>query len=125
LRRTLLLALVAAVIAGPAAAIAVAGNGPSAGDNQYTDPLSTSTTKHSTPPPPPASTTPATAPAPATATAPTTAPTATLASSTTSATSGSSSKTLPMTGYDGLAGALLGAGLLGTGFAVRRRVVAH
>jgi hypothetical protein len=124
LRRTLLLALVAAVIAGPAAAIAVAGNGPSAGDNQYTDPLSTSTTTHSTPPPP-ANTTPATAPAPATATAPTTAPTATLASSTTSATSGSSSKTLPMTGYDGLAGALLGAGLLGTGFAVRRRVVAR
>lgn len=121
----MLLALVAAVIAGPAAAIAVAGNGPSAGDNQYTDPLSTSTTTHHStpPPPPPASTTPATAPAPATA--PTTAPTATLASSTTSATSGSSSKTLPMTGYDGLAGALLGAALLGTGFAVRRRVVAR
>jgi LPXTG-motif cell wall-anchored protein len=117
----LLLALVAAVIAGPAAAIAVAGNGPSAGDNQYTDPLSTSTTTHSTPPPA-ASTTPAAPPAHATATAPTTAPTATLASSTTSAASGSSSKTLPMTGYDGLAGALLGAGLLGAGLAVRRRV---
>jgi len=117
----LLLALVAAVIAGPAAAIAVAGNGPSAGDNQYTDPLSTSTTTHSTPPP--ASTTPATAPAPPTA--PATAPTATLASSTTSTSSGSSSKTLPMTGYDGWAGALLGAGLLGAGFAVRRRAGAR
>jgi cobalamin biosynthesis Mg chelatase CobN len=117
-----MLALVAAVIAGPAAAIAVAGNGPSAGDNQYTDPLSTSTTTHATAPPP-ASTTPATAPTPAAA--PTTAPTATLASSTTSSTSGSSSKTLPMTGYDGWVGALLGAGLLGTGFAVRRRVGAR
>lgn len=118
-RRTLLLALVAAVIAGPAAAIAVAGNGPSAGDNQYTDPLSTSTsTSHASAPPP------ATTPAPV-ASAPTpaaTGPTATIASATTSASSASSSKTLPMTGYDELAGMLLGAGLLGAGFAVRRRV---
>jgi hypothetical protein len=117
----LLLALVVAVIAGPAAAIAVAGNGPSAGDNQYTDPLSTSTTTHSTPPPA-ASATPPPAPAPATAPPPTATPTATIAATAAPTTSGSSSKTLPMTGYDGLAGALLGAGLLGAGFAARRRV---
>jgi hypothetical protein len=118
----LLLALVAAVIAGPAAAIAVAGSGPSAGDNQYTDPLSTSTSTHSTAPPP-ASTTPAPPVSPTSTVAP--APTATIASTATSTTAGSSSKTLPLTGYDGLGAALLGGGLLGAGFVVRRRLRAH
>jgi hypothetical protein len=111
---------------GPAAALAASG--PSAGDNQYTDPLksttttaskpaktATTTTTQSTQPPSTSSGTINTAPPTATATP--TAPIATTASGTTS-----NSATLPRTGYDGWLAAALGAGLVVAGFAVRRRV---
>jgi hypothetical protein len=118
----------AVVLLGAAAALA---NGPSAGDQQYIDPLSgshhhsksnTSSGSSSTTP----TVTPTTStPAPATVT-PTTSTTATSASSTPSTTTTSSGshdpsgKTLPFTGFDVWLAAALGLGLLTTGVYLRR-----
>jgi cobalamin biosynthesis Mg chelatase CobN len=121
------LALLLVAIVPPAVALA---NGPSAGDNQYTDPLGggTKTTKSTTP----ATTAPTTTPAaqPTTTIAPSTGTTGSLSSSPTLATSASSSTTssssdsgsLPVTGFDAWLGFAVGAGLVGVGFAVRRRI---
>jgi LPXTG-motif cell wall-anchored protein len=123
----------------PTAALAT---GPSAGDNQYTDPLAgqsghTTSTTHHTTPPPKTTTSPATTQPP---TAPTTSPAAPAPTTTTSGTSAATStpagtsstvatttakadpKTLPLTGYDTALGAALGALMLGAGLVVRRRV---
>jgi hypothetical protein len=121
------LALVLAAIVPPAVALA---NGPSAGDNQYTDPLAgTKTTKSTTtattaPQPtttPQTTTTPA-APSPgSTGSLSSSPPTATSSSaSTTTGASSSHSGTLPMTGFDAWLGLAVGAGLIGAGVAVRR-----
>ena len=126
--------LLAAALLGPSAALAASG--PSAGDNQYTDPLKSTTTTASkptktatpttapatTPPPSTSSGTINTAPpvATATATATTTTPTATTATSATS-----TAATLPRTGYDGWLAAALGAGFVAAGFGVRRRVASR
>lgn len=119
-----MLAFLAAAVLGPAAALAASG--PSAGDNQYTDPLKSTTTTASKPAKT-ATTTTSTAPAstppgtintaPPTATATPTTPIATTAAGTTS-----QSATLPRTGYDGWLAAALGAGLVAAGLGVRRRV---
>jgi len=113
-----LLALTTVLVLGPAATALACG--PSAGDCQYTDPLSTSTTTSHTTTAPPA---PTTTPAPSTP-VPTTTPTATTADpATTSTTSASakSKKTLPYTGYAAWAGGALGVFLIAGGIAVRRR----
>jgi pilus assembly protein FimV len=133
------LAAAGALMLAPQAALA---SGPSAGDNQYTDPLAgktTSTTHHTKPPPPkttssPASTPPASTPPPAapasgsTGTAtPTPAPLAssTATTGTAAASTGTTAKhskgTLPMTGFGAWLEAALGAALTGTGLALRRR----
>jgi LPXTG-motif cell wall-anchored protein len=127
--RSCLLVLLAATVLGPAAALAASG--PSAGDNQYTDPLKSTTTTASKPAKSASTTTPAATPPPSTssgtintappvATATTTAPTATIATTASSATS--TSATLPRTGYDSWLAAALGAGLVAAGLSVRRRV---
>jgi hypothetical protein len=124
-----------AVLMAPAAAVA---SGPSAGNQQYTDPLAGSTTP--TPPSgshgssagspgaPAARSAPSAASAPATSSAPgivqTTSPSsaipdATGSPSTSSATA--SAHTLPTTGYELWVGAVLGAGLLSGGLAIRRQ----
>jgi LPXTG-motif cell wall-anchored protein len=140
---TWLPAVALSVTLGIAPATALA-TGPSAGDNQYTDPLAgqnghtTSTTHHTTPPPkttsspastpPPAQTTTSPeAPAAPTTSATTTSSSSASTSSTTASTAATSKakadpKTLPMTGYDSALGAALGAVLLGAGLLVRRRV---
>jgi LPXTG-motif cell wall-anchored protein len=128
--------LAAAIGVAPPAALA---NGPSAGDNQYTDPLAgktttstqTTTTTHTTPAPAPTTTpapsTSSPAPAPATTAAtPSTTSSSTSATSTTTVAStgaGDPSGTLPMTGFNAALGAALGALLLGVGVLVRRRVL--
>ncbi len=122
--------LCAVALLGPAAALA---NGPSAGDQQYIDPLGGGTHHHSksnggsssattTP-----STPTATSPPPATVTPTTTTTTATSASSTPATTSATAShshdpagKTLPFTGFDVWLSAGLGLGLLAFGFYLRR-----
>jgi LPXTG-motif cell wall-anchored protein len=118
----------ALVILAPAAAIA-SGPGPSAGDQQYTDPLGGTTTgSHSSTPPQPASQPapqPATPPATLTTTIGATSPaSSTLASAPTTATSASSSQsaanTLPRTGLDASLAVAVGLILLAAGLALRR-----
>lgn len=129
-RQRLLFALAvlcAVVLLGPTAALA---NGPSAGDQQYIDPLGSgnhhhksnggSSTSTTTP-----STSTATSPPPATVTPTTT--TATSASSTPATTSATPShghdppgKTLPFTGFDAWLAAGLGLSLLAGGAYLRR-----
>lgn len=133
--RTWLPAVVAAVIAGAPAPAALA-NGPSAGDNQYTDPLAgqttshTTSTTHTTPPPAQTTSTPAATSPPATTpatSAPSPAPTAaTGATGTTAvgaATGKADPKTLPLTGFDATLGAGVGFLLLGAGLLARRRAL--
>src|SRR5262249_22279032 len=121
----------------PPAALA---NGPSAGDNQYTDPLAgqTTTTTH-TPTstqttPPPTSTSPspssgsssaapAATPATSSSTSTTAATTSTTSATSTSTAAGDPQQTLPMTGFDAAIAAALGALLLGAGVLIRRRVL--
>jgi cytoskeletal protein RodZ len=119
--------LCAVALLGPAGALA---NGPSAGDQQYIDPLGSgnhhhksnggSSTSTTTP-----STSTATSPPPATVTPTTT--TATTASSTAATTSATpshghdpSGKTLPFTGFDVWLAAGLGLSLLAGGAYLRR-----
>jgi hypothetical protein len=111
----------------PAVALAT---GPSAGDNQYTDPLKSTTTAHTTPPPtstttaapPPAATPPPVSTAPATP-VPAQAPTATTAATTTSTSVATPTdpSSLPRTGYESWLAALLGGGLVALGFGIRLR----
>jgi hypothetical protein len=110
----------AAALAAPTAALA---GSPSAGDQQYTDPLASkhhSQTQTSTTPAPPASApTPVTAPssaAPASSASPTTAST----TPTTTAAHDPGGKSLPMTGYDVVLGVLAGGCLLGLGAYLHR-----
>jgi hypothetical protein len=119
------LVLLLVAIVPPAVALA---QGPSAGDNQYTDPLGgTKTTKSTT-----TATTPATQPA-TTPTPPSSSSTGSLSASppaatsagagtTTSSTSSSDSGSLPMTGFDAWLGFAVGAGLVVAGVVVRRRI---
>jgi LPXTG-motif cell wall-anchored protein len=127
---TWLLVLGAALALGPVAALAT---GPSAGDNQYTDPLGgtapAKTTKTTTTAPPQQTTTSSSAPATVPSSTPTliTGPAVTSSTdptATTATTKTGKSHTLPNTGYDGWLGGLLGAGLVAIGFGVRRRSVA-
>jgi hypothetical protein len=108
------LAFAAALALGPIAA-ALASSGPSAGDNQYTDPLSNTTTATHQTAPPPVTTTAA---PPAQTTPP---PVATTADPTTTTTAKGDPKTLPMTGYDAWLGGAFGLFLTAGGIAVRRR----
>jgi cytoskeletal protein RodZ len=123
--------LCAVALLGPVAALA---NGPSAGDQQYIDPLSgthhhsksnsssSSSTSSSSTPTSTGSTQP-TAPATPTTTTTAPAPAATSASSTPAAPSRShdpSGKTLPFTGFDVWLAAGLGLGLLASGVYLRR-----
>jgi hypothetical protein len=112
-----LLALTMALVVGPAANAFACG--PSAGDCQYTDPLSpttTTTTVHQTTAPP------VTTSPPLQTTMPT-ATTADPATATTSPTSSQSSKTLPYTGYAAWLAGALGVFLIAGGIAVRRRYI--
>ncbi len=110
-----LLALTATALSGAALALA---NGPSAGDNQYTDPLSGTTTTTAA-----QTQTQATTPVPST---PAPVPSASSASNTTTATQAtatiatSTARTLPYTGLDAGLAAALGAAMVAGGFAVRR-----
>jgi cytoskeletal protein RodZ len=123
-RRTLtrwVLAVVAALALGPIAA-ALASGGPSAGNNQYSDPLAntTPTTHQAAPPPATTTPTPTSTPAPVTSAPPVTStadPTTTADPATTTTTG----KTLPMTGYDAWLGGAFGVFLVAGGIAVRRR----
>jgi hypothetical protein len=123
-----LVALLAFAALLPASAVAT---GPSAGDQQYTDPLSGQGggASHASSPRPtaPAAPTPApspTAPVPATTTpsAPATASTSASSASSSSAPAvrDPSSHALPRTGYDELAGVALGVTLLIGGACLRR-----
>ncbi len=118
-------------------ASALAGSNPSAGDNQYTDPLATS-------PPPPTTTAPptttssspaATSSAQATSQPAPTSTTGTLFGSATATTAGSASSgtaaasdpapELPYTGDDVWLLAAAGAGIAGAGVVLRRRAGAR
>jgi len=112
-----LLALTAALALGPAANALACG--PSAGDCQYTDPLSNTTTTTHTTTAPPVTTAPPIQPTMPTAT---TADPATASTTTTSATA---SKKLPYTGYAAWAAGALGVFLVAGGIAVRRRYVSQ
>ena len=113
------LLVLAALVSGPAIALA---SGPSAGDNQYTDPLSgTTTATHSSPAP---SSSPASSSS--SSSGGSSSPTATTASSTPSqattqptATAANAKKTLPYTGLNVWLGAAVGIGLVGLGLGVR------
>jgi LPXTG-motif cell wall-anchored protein len=126
--RALVAVLIAALMlcAVPAA---LAGSGPSAGDNQYVDPLAGTHTTSG------ASSTTNTASAPSTA-SPTPAPAVSSAapvtstpdfadpSGTTTTTTADPSGKLPRTGYDAWLIAALGAALAAGGIAIRRRSTA-
>jgi hypothetical protein len=114
-----LLALLCVLAVGPTVALA---SGPSAGDQQYTDPFSsttpskskaTTTTSTSTPMPTTTSTIQSTSPS--------TSPPSSDPSTTTTTTSSSKRKALPYTGMDSLLVGILGGGLLVTGLGLRRR----
>jgi hypothetical protein len=123
-----LLVLAALALSGPAAAFA---NGPSAGDNQYTDPLAghhnhSGGGTHTSTTPPPATPTAASSSGASSATLSPTTPSssasaATTTSATTAATS-SSSQTLPVTGFDAALAAVIGVSLIGIGLMTRRRI---
>ncbi|MEA2158070.1 MAG: hypothetical protein QOD66_450 [Solirubrobacteraceae bacterium] len=99
--------------------------GPSAGDQQYTDPLAGSNSQSNG-----ASTTPSssssgssqTAPATATASSTSSSPTASASSTATPSSSSTASGALPRTGFNAWLGAAFGVVLLGAGLAVRRQV---
>jgi cytoskeletal protein RodZ len=96
--------------------------GPSAGDQQYVDPLTGSTTpsSHSNTPSSSSSTaSPTPTASSSSATSSSTASTATGTASTGS--TATSAATLPRTGYDGWLAAAIGAGLVGAGLAIRRQ----
>jgi hypothetical protein len=113
------LAVAAALALGPIA-VALANGGPSAGNNQYSDPLgNTTTATHRSAPPPAATTTPTPAPTTSPPVAATADPTTTATTSTTSTTS--AGKSLPMTGYDAWLSGAFGVFLVAGGIAVRRR----
>jgi hypothetical protein len=97
--------------------------GPSAGDNQYTDPLKSITTAHTTPAPTTTSAPPqTTAPPPVAPTStPITPPASATASTAPTATTSDPSASLPRTGYNGWLAALLGAGLVAAGAGIRLR----
>jgi len=129
--RLLLVAVVGLMLLAPTALAA----GPSAGDQQYTDPLGGSSgqsnggsTPPSSPPTPSSSATPSSSnsTAPSTAAASSTSSPTAVAASSTSATAPTSSSTpsgaLPRTGFNAWLGAALGVALLGAGLAVRRQV---
>jgi hypothetical protein len=123
---TWVLTVVAMLAVGPALALAT---GPSAGDNQYTDPLK-STASH--PPPPPATTAPPPVAAPpatsssdtATTTTPSTIAPGPAASAISSDTSpAATAPSLPRTGYDAWLAIPLGAGLISLGAGIRLRYI--
>lgn len=132
---TWLLVLAAVVLSLPAVAIA---SGPSAGDNQYTDPLAGQGTHHtsggshsqtsstpqtSTPTAGSSSGTPTTTLSSSSPTSSTASSSSPPRSSTAAATSAAkSSRTLPMTGFDAGLAAAIGAGLIGIGLVTRRRI---
>ncbi len=139
-RKVLICLFVLGLVALAAPVVALA-NGGSAGDQQYTDPLSgthsPSTTTTQAPPPststsnaPPPASSPTPAPptssaAPTTtATAPATAtPTATTAATTgTSTLSAAGARQLPYTGYDGRLAAAVGFALVLGGIGLRRKL---
>jgi hypothetical protein len=117
-RRLIVCLTAAAALAAPTAALA---GSPSAGDQQYTDPLAPkhhSQTQTSTTPAPQApAPTPVTVPssaAPASSASPTT------TSTTTTAAHDPGGKSLPRTGYDVLLGVLVGGSLLALGAYLHR-----
>jgi hypothetical protein len=113
------LVVAAALAIGPIAA-ALANGGPSAGNNQYSDPLANpTTTTHQSAPPPAATTTPTPVPTASPPVATTADPTTTATGTTTTTTTGG--KSLPMTGYDAWLSGAFGVFLVAGGIAVRRR----
>jgi LPXTG-motif cell wall-anchored protein len=134
---TWLLALGALLLLGPGAALA---SGPSAGDQQYTDPLGGSSTPSSQPssssssssgsgtssgssaPVTQGTSASAGSSSPTASTTTSTSTGATTAATTGTTTSSASTSTLPRTGFDAWLAAGLGLALLGTGVAVRRRI---
>jgi LPXTG-motif cell wall-anchored protein len=119
-RAVMLLGLLAVLVLGAPMAALAAGGG-SAGDQQYTDPLgSSTTTRTATTRTTTTGTTPATTTAtPATATTPPTpTPTATVA---TGQTISKTASQLPNTGYGAILAGALGVGLLAAGIIIRTR----
>ena len=119
-------ALVAALGSLLPATVLASGTGTSAGDQQYVDPLTTTTSTHSTTTPAPAapapsstSSAPAASPASSGATTPT-APTSTTAGAPTAP--AAHAATLPYTGLDIGACVAVGVAMLGGGFLLRRTV---
>jgi len=113
-RRLIVCLTAAAALTAPTAALA---GSPSAGDQQYTDPLAPkhhSQTQTSTTPATPAPVTVPSAAAPASSASPTT------TSTTTTAAHDPGGKSLPMTGYDVVLGLLVGGCLLGLGAYLHR-----
>ena len=130
---TSVLTLVTACAAG-GPAVALADSGPSAGDNQYTDPLASTTTStaslQSTPPTSVTQSTTLTSTTPVAS--PTTTPVQTAtstsaapATATSTATTAGASKSLPHTGYDLPLVFVLGAAVTGAGALIRRRAAAE
>ena len=132
LRLTALLAALAVpALLGAAAAFAT---GPSAGDNQYTDPLGSSSTSSTTssapaptstaPPPSSTSSPPASqgTPASGSSSATSATPTASTTTVSSSSTTGQATSTLPRTGFNALLAVAVGLGLLATGIGLRRRM---
>jgi cytoskeletal protein RodZ len=135
--RKLLVLLIVTATAALLAPAAVLAKGPSAGDQQYTDPLAGSghTTTQSQPTPtststPPSTGTsaPASSPVPTATTSSTPSSSSSATSSTSGTTTGSTSSAsgstsgtpMPVTGYDLPLAILAGAGLLASGVCLRR-----
>jgi LPXTG-motif cell wall-anchored protein len=132
---SLLLVLVALAVLGPAAAIA---GGPSAGDQQYTDPLAGTNTNGNGSSGSPSGSSGSSSSGSSSSSSSGSASSGSQSSGTPVASSSSSSSTgtaatagststsssgsLPMTGFDAALGAVVGIGLLGAGVVVRRRV---
>ncbi len=122
--------LAALAVQSPASALA--SSSPSAGDNQYTDPLATSPPQPTTAPAPTTSSSPATtssSPATTSSTQATSqpAPTSTTASSASTGPAAASDPApqLPYTGDDVWLLAAAGAGIAGAGVVLRRRAGAR
>lgn len=123
MRPRLLILLACVAAAFTPASVALADSGPSAGDQQYVDPLSGSSSHHTSTTH--TTTAPASAPAPVASTPTSTASAATATATATasaSTTTGATGRTLPFTGYDTPLAVALGAGLAGGGLLLRRRL---
>ncbi len=115
--------LAALAVQSPASALA--SSSPSAGDNQYTDPLATSPPQPTTAPAPTTSSSPATTSSTQATSQP--APTSTTASSASTGPAAASDPApqLPYTGDDVWLLAAAGAGIAGAGVVLRRRAGAR